>query len=477
MRNKQRALLAALAIIAQTALPVFATRLPQEVRKAASEVYPQGSVRLDGSISLADGNYLLPLLPGVNPLRKIKGEETQKYPGNSTEPSLLIYENGWAHIKTTRKGNILTVVIPADVPEPIKKRLLAMKMPSDLIVPEGFVIPKSLKPLAGDLTVPQIDDATIAKPDFGQKKVDSQQAYSGAGTFALVSIKDGTIILIDAKTFNKLAEFPTEGTPWGMAFYGGKVYISDQAKSRILILDPVARKFLGQYDLPPASAPKGIAALPSAKLLYISETGSSSVASVDVQTGKVISKTKVPTGPSRIIMTPDGVYALLISVTAAELSLLSTYNQHVIGSVKVGSVPTCIALHPTEKLAYVSNRMSNTVSIIDFTKRSVFGTIKTGTSPTGLAISSDGTKLFVALGRDNTITVYDTKTLEKKHEVKLPLDVDFPGTICLSPDGKSLLISSQQTDTIGVMDTETYEFKKQVQVGHTTQEIIWLPAG
>ncbi|MBX9570768.1 MAG: beta-propeller fold lactonase family protein [Candidatus Obscuribacterales bacterium] len=478
MRTRLLAALVATAISVLSCIPAIATRLPPEIRKSVLEVYTKGTVRLDGSVALPDGNFLLPLIPGVNPLRKIKGEDLQKFPGNTSEPDLLIYENGWAHLKTLHKGTVLTVSIPGDVPEPVKKRLLAMKLPSDLIVPDGFVIPKSLKAILGDLNVPQIDDATLAKPDFGQKKPENSQAvYSGAGTFALISIKDGTIILIDAKTFNKLAEFPTEGTPWGMTFFKGRLFITDQAKNRILLLDPVERKFLGQFDLPPATAPKGIAVLPSSKSLYVSQSGSATVGIYDAADGKAVSKTKVPTGPSRVVLTPDGIYALVISVTASELSLISTYNQHVIGSVKVGSVPTCVALHPTEKLAYVSNRMSNTVSVVDFTKRAISGTIKTGTSPTGLAISPDGSKLYVALGRDNTITVYDTKTLEKKNEVKLPLDVDFPGTICLSPDGKNLLITSQQTDTIGILDTETYEFKKQVQVGHTTQEIIWLPAG
>ena len=478
MKTRIVASLTVAAITLFSCIPAIATRLPPEIRKSVLEVYSKGTVRLDGSVSLPDGNLLLPLIPGVNPLRKIRGEALQKFPGNSDEPSLLVYENGWAHIKTLKKGSVLTINVPGDVPEAVKKGILAMKLPADLIVPDGFVIPKSLKAILGELNVPQVDDATLAKPDYGQKKTENaQNQYSGAGTFALISIKDGTIILVDAKTFNKLAEFPTEGTPWGMTFFKGRLYITDQAKNRILLLDPVGRKFLGQYDLPPLTKPKGIAVLPSAKTLYVAQAGTGNIGIYDATDGKPVSKTKVATGPSRVVLTNDGIYAIVISVPTSELSLISTYNQQVIGSVKIGIVPTCVALHPTEKLAYVSNRMSNTVSVVDFSKRVISGTIKTGVSPTGLAISSDGSKLFMALGRDNTITAYDTKTLEKVKEVKLPLDVDFPGTICLSPDGKNLLISSQQTDTIGVLDTETFEFKKQVRVGHTTQEIIWLPAG
>ncbi|MBX9725224.1 MAG: beta-propeller fold lactonase family protein [Candidatus Obscuribacterales bacterium] len=470
----------ALLFIAFTQLPasVEATRLPPETKKTVLEIYPAGNVRLDGSVELPDGNLMLPLIPGVNPLKKLKTDAIQKFPANAAEPDLIIYENGWAQIKTEKKDGKVTLKFPSDLADATKKRLLLMKLPSDLIVPNGFVLPKSMKAILGDLNVPLLEDVSLMKPELGHKTVSTPpQAYKGAGTFAFVSIKDGTIILMDAKNFSKIAEFPTEGTPSSMTFVDGKLFIADQAKNRILLLDPSARKFLGQIDLPAATAPRGIAAMPNGKWVYVSLSGASEVAVIETENGKVLTKTKVPTGPSRMAVTPDGVYIVLLSVTASELSVISTYNQRVIGSVKVGSVPTCVVVHPSEKTAYVTNRSSNTVSIVDLTKRTVLNTIKTGASPTGIAISPDGLKLYVAHGRDNTIIIYDTKSLQKTNEVKLPLDVDFPHSICLSPDGKFLIVSSQQTDTVGVLDTTTLEFKKQVQLGHTTQEIIWVPAG
>ncbi len=45
------------------------------------------------------------------------------------------------------------------------------------------------------------------------------------------------------------AEFPTEGTLSQMVAVGGFLYISDQAKARVLILDPNKREFVGQIDL------------------------------------------------------------------------------------------------------------------------------------------------------------------------------------------------------------------------------------
>lgn len=458
-------------------LPAFATKLPAETKKLLDTIYPAGIQRLDGSVELPDHNFLLPLIPGSNSLKKPKSEGTLKYPLNSDEPELIVHDNGWVHMKTERKGSSVTLKIPDGVPDTVRKRLLTLHLPSDLIVPNGFVLSRSMKGMMGELTIPLVEDVALMKPSFGPKLGKPAQApdHKGAGTFALVSIKDGTIVLMDAKSFSKLAEFPTEGTPSSMTYVDGTLYIADQAKSRILLLDPVGRRFLGQIDLPPNTAPKGIVAVPNGKWVYVSLSGTSEVAIVETENGKVLLKTKVPTGPGRLMVSPDGIYVSLLSVTAAELSVIASYNQRMIGSVKVGEVPTCMAMHPTEKIAYVSNRRANTVSIVDLTKRVVSNTIKTGNSPTGVAVSPDGTKLYVAHGRDNTIIIYDTSTQQKLQEVKLPLDVDFPHSICLTPDGKHLIVTSQQTDTVGVLDTTTLEFTKQVQLGHTTQECLWLP--
>jgi YVTN family beta-propeller protein len=452
-----------------------ATRLPVEARKSALQIFVQGTVRLDGSVKMPDGSIILPLMPTANTPKRNKNEGSLKYPVGSENPEIVFYENNWGHIRTIKKDRLLTLPLPNDLPEAIRKYLLTMKFPSDLIVPDGFVLPKSLKPMAADLDITLAEDIALAKPDLSPKRAESK-AYHGPGIYALTSLSKGSIIFVDGKSFAKLAEFPTEGTPCGMNFVDGRIYIADQAKNRILLLDPNKRKFLGQIDLTAGCAPKGIASLPNGRLVYVSESANSSVAVMETATGKVLVRTKVPTGPGRLMITADGVYLVVLSVTAGELSVISTYNQKLIGTVKVGSVPTAVVISKKDKLAYVSNRMSNTVSVVDLGKRQIVGTIKTGVSPTGLALNNDESKLYVAQGRDNTIGVFSCKTLAKLQDIKLPLDVDFPLSLCLSPDGKQLIVSSQQTDMIGVLDTEKLDFAKVVSIGKPTHEVIWIPA-
>ncbi|MFN8654780.1 MAG: hypothetical protein U0105_00430 [Candidatus Obscuribacterales bacterium] len=92
-----------------------------------------------------------------------------------------------------------------------------------------------------------------------------------------------------------------------------------------------------------------------------------------------------------------------------------------------------------------------------------------------IALPADGSRIFVASARDNMITAYDTKTLTQNGEARLPLDVEFPGTICLLPGGKRLVVTSQQTDAIGIMDVERMTFESDSRLGHAVQEVIWAP--
>jgi YVTN family beta-propeller protein len=474
--------LLAIAIVASVAVlcallipPALATRLPVELKEAAVSVFPHATVRLDGSLSLPDGSLILPLVPAGGASKKNKYEVESRFPEH--DPVIVFYANGWAHVKTVKRGRQRTISLPKDTPEKLMKHALSMRFPSDLIVPEHFVLPKSLKPFIGDLQIATIDDATLAKPEFGygHQSHSAPPQYTGHGTVVLTSINTGTITLLDGKTMQKLVEFPTEGTPCSMLFLKGVIYIADQGKHRVLMLDPSRRRFLGQIDLPAGCAPRGIAALPNSKLFYVSESGQSNVAVIEHATGKLLLRTKVPPGPGRMTITPDGVFLLVLNVSSGDMTVIATYNQKVVGTVKVGAMPTAIALGPDGRTAYVSCKNSNHVAIVDVTNRRITGTIKTGMSPTGIALTADGHHLFVANARDNSITEYDTKTLTQTADVKLPLDVEFPGTICLLPGDKKLVVTSQQTDAIGVMDVEKKSFEGETRLGHPVQEVMWAP--
>lgn len=455
--------------------PALATRLPNDLKTSVVAHFPKCHIRLDGSLETNKGELFLPLVPNKPGSDKPgKVEILDRFPANEL-PDLVVFSNGWCYLRVIKKESIKTSLVPSSLPEKMRKQLFNCKFPTDLITPENYALTKSMKPLLGDVSIPLLNDPSPEKVAVAQRVPEKPKPISTTnGAVFVSSPSSGKITMLDGISLKKLTEFPTEGTPCGMACAEGKLYIADQGKSRILILDPKKRQFLGQIDLPPKSAPKGLAAVPNGQLLYVSESATGVIDVIETATGKVLLKTHVAAGPSRIAITPNGKTLAVLNVPAGQLTLISTLNQKVIGVVPVGAMPSAIAISKDSAYAYVSNRASNSITIVDIARKQSVGTMKTGAGPTGMTLSLDGNQLFVANAKDNTIGVFDLSTRKKTQEVKLPLDVDFPGCLILLPDGERILVSSESTEALGILNIAKLEFESQSAIGHTSDELLWL---
>lgn len=472
LKSEIRAALSCLVLL-MLAGSAWATKLPEDLSDEVKANFSGAKMRLDASFENHRGDLYLALMPAAASKKRGKAHITSYYP-NQESPDFVFCDNGWCYVRVLQNKSYRSIANPATLPEGLRKSLMACRFPSDLIVPEGFVMPRSFKALCADLSIPLQDDTTL----FGSLSpaaTTGGAAVTSHGMLFLTSLASGNITIIDEHSLNKLADFPTEGTPCSMAWHKGLLYITDQAKHRILLLDPIRKQFLGQIDLPPKSAPKGVAILPNGRLLYVSESSANDIAILETATRKVLMRTKVAPGPSKIALTPNGNFLLVLNVPSGQMTILSTLNQQVMATLKVGTVPTSIAISSDSQVAYVSNRTANTISIVDIAKKQVVGKLATGEGPTGLALNRDNSKLYVANARENSIAVYDTKTKQKLQDIRLPIEVDFPSSMTFLPDGKRLLISSESTDSIAVLDTEKFEFSKHSVIGHTSHDILWAP--
>lgn len=469
------ALWLSVALVGSLASAANATRLSEDFKQVVEADFPGVRVRMDGALELTSGELLLPVLPGgINVPKWSKPQEEFTYP-DKTNPELVLYNNGWTYLKVVRKGHINTFVLPPSLTERSRKRILSGNFPEDLIVPENFVLPKVYKEVVGDLQIKLMDEGEISKLEAEKPVAHHAQTPSGHGVYVVNSLHSGTLVLLDEHKLNKLTEFPTEGTLSQMIAIGNNLYVSDQAKARVLILDPSKREFVGQIDLEPKSAPKGLAALPNGQLIYVAESASNDIAIIETASKKVLLRTKVPPGPGRMVVTPNGYHLLVLNTASGHLTIISTGNQSISGSVKVGGMPTAMVVSNDSKRVYITNRLSNNVSVVDLAAKQVVATIPTGNAPTGLVLSRDNTKLYVACARENAIYIFDLGNNGKSGEVKLPLDLEFPGNLELTPDGKKLFVTSEAAEALGLMNLETLTFDAQAHLGHTSHDIIWVP--
>ena len=462
--------------------PAFATKLPADLKNAIQAEFPGAKIRLDGSAETTKGEIFIPLIPAKT---KNGGKLALQaaFPSRQ-EPNLLVFGNAWCYLRVLPKGRLKVVKMPTDMPEKFHNFLLTGKLPEDLIVPDHFVLPKSLAPIVGDLAIEIVNDDLYTHPEFGAvksaKKLPPKPVGPIHGAILALSPNSGKIALLDHESLKKLTEFPTEGTPAGITYANGIVYISDVSKNKILRLDPTRGQFIGQIDLPPNSKPRGMATLPNSKLFYVSESGTNDIAVYEPGdkngVDKLLVRTKCAVGPSYVAVSPNGQLLLALNTPCGKLTFISALTQKLLNTVNVGTMPNGIVIDSESERAYISNRISNTVSVVDLLNRKVIETLKTGNGPTGLAFDEEETKLFVANAKDNTISVFDLKTNKRLDDIKLPLDLDFPGGITLMPDRKHLLVSSESTPNVGLIDTKTMIVEKQPDIGQTSDRFLFVPS-
>lgn len=457
--------------------PASATRMSPQIAKEAKTIFGADlKFRLDGAIETKGGDLFLPILP--------RNYSSKDYPagkvlgliqGKNKDLEAVVFESGICFLKVLKKPGFRTLPPLSLMDEKLKKIVVSGHLAADLIVPEEFVLGPEFKPIVGDLSITISGDRheSIGAAGTGASGTTHHGAKKSLGGIYVTSPASGSVILIDEKSMKKSTEFPTEGTPAGMTMVDHYLYIADQSKSRVLVLDTAERKWAGQIDLQPKSAPKAVALLPGGKLLYVTESGTGLVDCIEVATGKVLMRTKVPPGPSRIAISPNGNTVLVLNVPTGQVSFISTLNQKLISTLNVGASPQCVVVSADSRTAYVSCKSANYVMIVDTIKRIPLGVLKCANGPTGLALSADGSNLYVASAKDNMIQVFDTTSKAALHEYKLPMDVDFPGVITLSPDGKKLFVSSAATDTLGIMNVENGEFN-QVPIGRRSDEIVYV---
>jgi len=532
------AVLATLALISVSlaaalvyAPPACATRPPENIKDSIKQTFPNARVRLDGVVEKTDGTLYIPLIPKTVNAKSAPGLSA-KYPAQT--PVLFAFSNGWYYLKLSDKDGKKVLALPA-LKDDEKKKIAACMLPPDLIVPLNMFVSPELKASIGEVRVPILGTpaptsttvgntppaggetkapagkpgatkAATGKPGTAiqpagkpattspaqtsqlpvdrvdEQPVERHETAGADGLVAVTSPQTGKIALLSS-SMNKLGELPTDGTPGGMATAGGKLFIADQTKNRILIVDPQKREFAGQIDFPPGSSPKDVAAQADGTFLYVSECAANKIAIVELATQKILMHTLVPAGPTRMEVAPNGYTLLVLNVPAGKVSFISTLNQKLVGVVGVfptvvevgAGVPSDVMISKDSRTAYVSNRLSNTVSVIDVTQKRVLRTMPTGEGPTGMALSKDGTRLFVANAKENSISVFDLKSNTKIKDVSLPIDVEFPSDIMLMPDGQRMLVTSAATDTLGMLNVETLEFEKQQTLGCTSVDLIWVP--
>jgi YVTN family beta-propeller protein len=227
-----------------------------------------------------------------------------------------------------------------------------------------------------------------------------------------------TISIVDVKARKRVGviDLGSNRRPHGIDMdpKTGHVVATTENPSGLVLVDPVARKVLRKYDVK-GEAPHMVRLGPDARIAYVSNTNSGTLAAVNLETGEA-------------------------------------------KTIATGARPQGTVFSRDHKTMYVTNSEANTISIVDVDKFKVTGTIQTGKWPCRLAVTPDGKSLVYALQATEAVGFADLAS--KKEIAQVPLGGKLL-SLTLSSDGLYAYSSAQEQDKIFVISLAE---KKAVRV-------------
>ena len=307
--------------------------------------------------------------------------------------------------------------------------------------------------------------AALATLLFSVSGVGAQSAPSRS--LLALSKRDHTLAIVDPATLRVIARAPvgpdpheviasSDGKTAFVSIYGGGRYHA------LSVIDLVAQKALADIDTGALNGPHGLAFVGGK--LWLTAEGAKAIASYDPQTAKI--DWIMGTGQNRthmLYVTPDEKQIYTTNVSSATVSILEKVTLPPMGP-SPGMRPPPGSQPPPPPPGGNQPRMDWNETVIPV-----------GKGDEGFDVSPDGRELWTANAQDGTLSVIDLKT----RTVTGTLDAKTFGAnrLKFTPDGKLVLISMLGGGDLVIYDAESHKESKRVPIGHGAAGILVDPVG
>lgn len=172
----------------------------------------------------------------------------------------------------------------------------------------------------------------------------------------------------------------------------------------LLLIDPAARKVVRKYDVQGTSPHMAIYG-PGRRTAWVSNSGTGTVAIVDLATGAV---KLLPVGknPQGAVMTRDEKWIYLTVSEENHIAIIDTAKQQVVAKIPTGGSPARLALTPDEKMI-VYNWQQDGVAFADIAARKEIASARLPGRPLSLHLSRDGKRAYLGIQDSDKIAVVD----------------------------------------------------------------------
>lgn len=217
-------------------------------------------------------------------------------------------------------------------------------------------------------------------------------------------------------------------------------------------------------DYSPGSIAGGGGRSVSSDIVMTTNWGEDNCSIVNLKEGKELAKIKVGLKPYDIKVDSNGRFAYVSCSGSSEIAVIDIQANLVSSYIKTGNSPRDIELSRDCKTAITANAGSDDISVIDLINKKEKYTVKVGNIPYGIALSNDETKVLVTCWGSNEAVIVSLG--EKEGKVIKTLKVgSLPYTAIIPSNSNLGLVSSFGSGEVTVIDVNAGEIVEKIKVG------------
>jgi len=207
---------------------------------------------------------------------------------------------------------------------------------------------------------------------------------------------------------------------------------------------------------------------------FVVNSGSGSVAPVDLVTRKAGRRIRVGSKPVAIAVAHDGRTAFVVNSGSDSVTPVDLVRRRTGAPIEVGADPEAIALTADGRTAFVVNRGSDSVTPIDVASRRAGQPIAVGHEPWRVALTPDGRTAYVLDWGGAAVTPIDTAS----RSAGAPIAVgSYPFAIALAPDGSRVYVANYGSDSVTPIEVATGTAEPAIPVGAAPDALAVTPDG
>jgi YVTN family beta-propeller protein len=224
----------------------------------------------------------------------------------------------------------------------------------------------------------------------------------------------------------------------------------------VSVIDSASNTVTATITVP--SQPTGIALTPDGVFAYVTNASSNVVSVIGTATNTVVASVPVSTATESfsVAITPNGAYAYVVVNQA--VAVIATATHTVVANIPIPnegigqSSPIYVAITPNGAFAYVGDHSLGVVWVIATATNKIVTAVKVGGQVQTLAITPDGNFVYEANSGNLDVSVIQTATNTVVANYRNASQLDTYG-VALNPNGAWAYVSGYNPGSVEVIST------------------------